>query len=55
MKQVIIKLIFGERQVGEKISKPLLLPKERPFTIDEYNKWCEEFRVSSKVPKYRLI
>ena len=58
MKQIIIKLVFGERKVGEKISRPLILPKERPLRpliVDEYNKWCEEFRVSSKVPKYRMI
>ena len=39
-------LIFGERIKGEKLP-PLKPLKERPMNQKDYQKWCQELRVSS--------
>jgi hypothetical protein len=45
-KKSIMTFIYGERVKGEKIPEPGKFP-ERPLIQKEFEKWCNEFNVST--------
>lgn len=45
--KIIKRIIFGQRVQGEKLPEPTL-PPEREMNWKDFQKWCNELRVSSQ-------
>jgi len=49
IKQSLLMRLFGIKPKNNDLQLNKLTPTERPFNVREYNQWCRQFNVSSRI------
>lgn len=49
IKQTLLERLFGIKPKNNELQLNKIDTPERPFNVREYNQWCRQFNVSSRI------
>jgi len=49
IKQNLLMRLFGIKPKNNTLTYDKITPQERPFNAREYNQWCRQYNVSTRV------